>query len=198
MKLCREYGWKYLFTHKDGRQKLLDEGFEWIKSGEPSMRYSGLCSEKGTAFFANHVEEVAGKTEVMNVFEYEYETKEKKKIRFCWITNIDITEKNLEGMILAGRGRWKIENEGFNNQKNGLYRIEHLNSRNSNAMKNHYLLTQISDILMQLYLACNPYVQELGQTLKNTSSELLESFRRQPVTDEDVSYIYRYTTVYLE
>lgn len=198
MKLCREYGWKYLFTHKDGRQKLLDEGFEWIKSGEPSMRYSGLCSEKGTAFFANHVEEVAGKTEVMNVFEYEYETKEKKKIRFCWITNIDITEKNLEEMILAGRGRWKIENEGFNNQKNGLYRIEHLNSRNSNAMKNHYLLTQISDILMQLYLACNPYVQELGQTLKNTSSELLESFRRQPVTDEDVSYIYRYTTVYLE
>lgn len=197
MKLCREYGWKYLFTHKDGRQKLLDEGFEWIKSGEPTRHYSGLCSEKGTAFFANHVEEVVGKSEAMNVFEYEYETKEKKKVRFCWITNIDMTKRNLEEMILAGRGRWKIENEGFNNQKNGLYRIEHLNSRNSNAMKNHYLLTQISDILMQLYLACNPYVQELGQTLKNTSSELLESFRRQTVTDEDVSYIYRHTTVYL-
>ena len=27
--------------------------------------------------------------------------------------------------------RWKIENEGFNNQKNGLYQIQHLNSRNS-------------------------------------------------------------------
>lgn len=198
MKLCREYGWNYLFTHKDGRQKLLDESFEWIKSGEPSRHYSGLCSEKGTAFFANHVEEVAGKTEVMNVFEYEYEAEEKKKIQFGWVTNIDISEKNLEEMILVGRGRWKIENEGFNNQKKGLYRIEHLNSRNSNAMKNHYLLTQISDILMQLYVACNSYVQELGQTLKNTSSELLESFRRQTVTDEDVSYIYRYTTVYLE
>ena len=89
---------------------------------------------------------------------------------------------------MAGRGRWKIENEGFNNQKNGVYRIEHLNSKNNTAMKNHYLLTQISDILMQLYLAWNPYIRELKQTIKNTSSGLLESFRRQPVTEEDVSY----------
>lgn len=29
-------------------------------------------------------------------------------------------EKNLEEMIGAGRGRWKIENEGFNSQKNGI------------------------------------------------------------------------------
>ena len=62
-------------------------------------------------------------------------------------TSLELAKKNLEEMIYAGRG-WKIGNEGFNNQKNGLYRIEHLNSKNNNAMKNHYLLTQISDILM--------------------------------------------------
>lgn len=65
-------------------------------------------------------------------------------------------------MIAAGRGRWKIENEGFNNQKNGIYDIEHLNSRNSNAMKNHYLLIQIAVVLMQLYLGWNPLVKEIG------------------------------------
>ena len=138
----------------------------------------------------------------MNVFEYEYETEgkenNKQTIRFQWVSSLELTKRNLEEMILAGRGRWKIENEGFNNQKNGLYRIEHLNSRNSNAMKNHYLLTQISDILMQLYLAWNPYIKELKQTIKNTSSGLLESFRRQPVMEEDVSYIFRHTSVYLE
>ena len=138
----------------------------------------------------------------MNVFEYEYEGKDKKgkkqKITFRWITNLEINKRNLEELIQAGRWRWKIENEGFNNQKNGLYRIEHLNSRNSNAMKNHYLITQIADILMQLYLAWNPYVKELKQTIKNTSSKLLESFRRLKVTEEDVSYILRYTTIYLE
>ena len=203
MKLCREkYHWEYLFTQKDTRQKNLDEGFEWIKAGEDATYYTGLCKEKGNAFYANHVEEVAGKTEVMNVFEYTYEKKDKEKqkqeIRFQWVSSLEVSQRNLEEMILAGRGRWKIENEGFNNQKNGIYRIEHLNSKNSNAMKNHYLLTQISDILMQLYLAWNPYIKELKQTIKNTSSGLLESFRRLTVTEEDVSYIYRYTTVYLE
>ena len=65
-------------------------------------------------------------------------------------------------------------------------------------MKNHYLWTQISDILMQLYLAWSPYIKELHQTLKNTSSMLLESFRQKIVTDEDVSYTMRYTTIYLK
>lgn len=202
MKLCREkYHWAYIFTQKDTRQKLLDEGFEWIKSGGVK-KVSGLCEEKGTGCYANHVEEVAGKKEIMNVFEYEYEKKDKKgkkhRARFRWISSLELTEKNLEEMIKAARGRWKIENEGFNNQKNGIYRIEHLNSRNSNAMKNHYLLTQISDILLKLYLAWNPYIKKLKQTVKNTSSGLLESFRGLMVTAEDVSYIYRYTTVYLE
>ena len=50
--------------------------------------------------------------------------------------------------MTVGRSRWKIENEGFNNQKNGIYRIGHINSRNSTAMKNHYLLTQIADMAM--------------------------------------------------
>lgn len=101
-------------------------------------------------------------------------------------------------MIGAARGRWKIENEGFNNQKNGIYEIEHLNSRNSNAMKNHYLLTQVAYIIMQIYLAWNPLRKEIKQSIKNTSSGLLESFRRRTITDEDVFYIQRYTTVYLE
>ena len=199
MKLCKKkYHWEYLFTQKYTRQKKLNEGFEWIKSDEEAVYQTGLCKEKGRAFYANHVEEVAGKTEIMNVFEYGYKTGNKHMIRFQWVTSLELTKRNLEEMIHAGRGRWKIENEGFNNQKNGLYRIEHLNSKNNNAMKNHYLLTQISDILMQLYLAWNPYVKELKQTIKNTSSWLLESFRRLTVTEEDVSYIWRYTTVYLE
>ena len=99
-------------------------------------------------------------------------------------------------MVKNARGRWKIENEGFNNQKNGIYDIEHLNSRNNNAMKNHYLLTQIADIIMQIYLAWNPVVKEIKESIKNTSSKLLENFRRQTVTDEDVSETAFYTQYY--
>lgn len=57
------------------------------------------------------MEEVAGKEEIMNVFEYEYEGKDKKqKTTFRWITNLEINKRNLEELIQAGRWRWKIEN----------------------------------------------------------------------------------------
>lgn len=202
MKICRENHWKYILTQKESRQKKLAESYEWITEGEGHETVEKIGRELGTGAFANHVEEVAGKKETANIYEYRYETKNEKGEKTVavlqWITNIELTKKNLEEMIMAGRGRWKIENEGFNSQKNGIYNIEHLNSRNSNAMKNHYLLTQISDILMQLYLAWNPVLRKLRQSIKNTSSRLLESFRQQTVTDEDVTYIKRYTTVYLE
>ncbi len=201
MELCRTNGWKYIFTQKETRQKLLAESYEWIAQGGEKTEIKNICKEKGTGAYINHVEEVAGKAEVMNVYEYHCVRKEKQQeveMSFRWVSNLEITKRNLEEMICAGRGRWKIENEGFNNQKNGIYRIEHLNSRNSNAMKNHYLLTQVADIIMQLYLAWNPFIKEIKQSIKNTSSRLLESFRRQTVTDEDVFYIKRYTSVYLE
>lgn len=202
MALCRKNCWHYIFTQKESRQKLLGESFKWVKGGDGAEERAGIGKESGTGRYVNHLEETTGKEEITNVFEYEYEEKQKsgrsKRVVFQWVTDLELSRKNLEEMVGAARGRWKIENEGFNNQKNGIYDIEHLNSRNSNAMKNHYLLTQIADIIMQLYLAWNPLVREIGQSIKNTSSRLLESFRRQPITDEDVLYIHRYTTVYLE
>ena len=144
------------------------------------------------------MEEVTGgKTEIFNVYEYEY-IQDEKSHRFVWITNIDLKKNNLVEMVAAGRSRWKIENEGFNNQKNGLYRIEHLNSKHSTAMKNHYLLVQIADILMQLYLVSKKFVTEAKESIKNTPSRLLEFFRKHAVTGEDVIYIHRHTTVHLE
>ena len=201
MEICRSKGWKYILTQKAERQPTLAETYEWIAGGGGEHEVKGIGKEGGTGKYINHVEESAGKEEVANMYSYQYKTgkdEEKETHAFQWITNIELTNRNLEEMIGAGRGRWKIENEGFNNQKNGIYDIEHLNSRNSNAMKNHYLLTQIADIIMQIYLSFSPLRKEIGQSIKNTSSWLLESFRRHTVTDEDVSHISRYTTVYLE
>lgn len=198
MKICSKNRWIYILNLKDGNQKNISKDYEYIKAAEENAYYKvNHKLEQGKSCFVNHVEEVTGKTEIFNVYEYYY-TKKQEIHRFVWITNIELKKRNLEEMVSAGRSRWKIENEGFNNQKNGIYQIEHLNSRNSNAMKNHYLLTQIADILMQLYLVSNKLIRRIKQSIKNTSSRLLESFRRQTVTDEDVSYILQYTTMHLE
>ena len=144
------------------------------------------------------MDSVAGKRVPILVFEYSYTYDKKGDMTFQWVTDLKLKKYNIEEMIRSGRGRWKIENKGFNEQKNGIYDIEHLNSQNYNAIKNHYLLIQLADIIMRLYLAWNPVLKKIGESIKNTSSRLLESFRRHTVTDEDVSYIKRRTSVYLE
>ena len=126
MKMCRD--WKYILTQKATRQKVLAESYEWIASGGGAETLTGIGKEGGNGEYINHVEETAGKEEEADMYRYQYETEEdgEKEIHeFQWITNIELTKKNLEEMIEAGRGRWKIENEGFNNQKNGIYDIEH-------------------------------------------------------------------------
>lgn len=162
MKICNANHWKYILTQKDTRQRVLAESYAYIQDAGGAERVEKIGKELGTGEYINHVEEVAGKEETANMYRYWYETENKdggKEVHeFQWITNIEITDRKLEELVEAGCGRWKIENEGFNNQKNGIYDIEHLNSRNSNAMKNHYLITQIADVVMQIYLAWNPLV----------------------------------------
>lgn len=46
--------------------------------------------------------------------------------QFCWITNLEIHDANTsKGLAKKGRLRWKIENEGFNAEKNHGYALEH-------------------------------------------------------------------------
>lgn len=200
--ICKDNGWNYLLSCKDGRQKNLILDYRYVlENGEYGEKENIFKEEKGTAKYVNHVEEITGKKFIANIFEYDYEqinkkTNKRTMVNFQWITDIELTNRNIEEMVKYGRKRWKIENEGFNTQKNILYKIEHLNSKNPNAMKNHYLMTQIADILMQLYLAGTKVLKELKQTIKNTSARLLETFRRAIVTDEDVFYIKKYTTVH--
>lgn len=197
MRQCRKNGWRYIFTHKDTRQPTSGEGYASLDDADKDT-VKNIGKEKGTGKFYNGVHELAGKNETMNFFEYRYNDIDGMERYFYWSTDITVTRSNLGELVDSGRGRWQIENEGFNIQKNLLYNIQHLNSRNTNAMKNHYLLTQIADILMELYLKWSPMIKKLGQGIKNTSSRLLESFRQHTVTDEDVSHIKRRTSVYLE
>ena len=202
MHMCREdFGWNYIFTHKDTRQPLLGENWKLLDE-QDKVVVEGIGSEHGIAEFYNGMEKLAGKTEKMNMICYRYKKDFKdgtsEQHEFMWTTSIPVKKTNVKSLINAGRGRWQIENEGFNVQKNITYKIEHLNSHNANAMKNHYLLTQIADIIFQLYLRCSKMVKNFGQGIKNTSSRLLESFRTHQITIEDVSFIERRTSVYLE
>ena len=72
------------------------------------------------------------------------ETTIDKKTRFVWLTNFKVGKNNIVKIAKGGRLRWKIENEGFNIQKNRGFNLEHPYSQDEISMKNLYLLLQIA------------------------------------------------------
>ena len=78
------------------------------------------------------------------------EIKDGKETEFMYMTDLPITNKNIEASIFVGRKRWKIENEGFNIQKNGTFDIGHLYSKNATAIKVHYFMIQIAHMIRQM------------------------------------------------
>ena len=76
-----------------------------------------------------------------------------------------------------GRQRWKIENEGFNEQKNGTYNITHLCSRFENALKNHYLFIQIAHTIRQLLELGSLVIKEVKRfvTKKEISKMIIDT-----------------------
>lgn len=173
--ICESFDWSYIIRLKEKKIPTITNEFELLKDMEEGNRYEGL----------KWVNDIDYNNRKVHVLEYKTVEKEVKK-EFCWITDIKIASKELaESIAKVGRKRWKIENEGFNIQKNHRYDITHANSLDYNAMKNHYLLIQISDILMQLYEKGSEIVKLLEKTIKNISSDLLLSFTGH-ITREDI------------
>ncbi|WP_228027536.1 transposase [Bacillus fonticola] len=54
-------------------------------------------------------------------------------------------------------------------------------------MKNHYLLTQIADILMRLYENGSSVIKKVKKTIKEKSLDLFEAIRGRIVTDKDLA-----------
>ena len=57
--------------------------------------------------------------------EYWQVDKDNKVTKFCWVTDLTITQENAFEIMRAGRARWKIENETFNTLKNQGYNLGH-------------------------------------------------------------------------
>lgn len=174
--MCDKYRWKYLIRFKEGRIKSIAQEFGTIKEIEEKEK------KIDDIYW---VKDISYNNRGINILEFTEATEEITR-SFVFTTNINITKRNAPGLVAAGRSRWKIENQGFNRQKNLLYNIEHCNSHNYNAMKNHYILTQIADMIMQLFEKGLGILKEGKKTLKEISSNLLEAIRTRRLTEEDI------------
>jgi len=103
------------------------------------------------------------------------------------VTDISLNEDNVHQISQAGRLRWKIENEGFNNQKNNGYNAGHKFSRtNFNAVKNYYQLMQIADIINQLtykVIHIQGFIKNFGLTVNALIKDILSYLKAMEFDD---------------
>ncbi len=173
-KRCEANHWKYMFRFKAGSIPSVAREFEALKALKDRGQSAAACWIRGIAY----------RDRTVNVLEGTVQGKEQART-FLFLTHLPITEKKASALLAVGRQRWKIENQGFNRQKHGQYAIQHVNSRDLQALKNHYLLTQITDILMQLFERGFKLLREQKKAAKEISSALLEAIRTRRLTDED-------------
>ena len=162
---------EFLIRYKKGSIPSIAEEYEKIP-------------EKGKTEKAEFVNDIDYEGKPVHVLRYR-EEKAGETTEFQWLSGIRITKGNAEKMAETGRKRWKIENEGFNRQKNWQGSITHTCSWDDQAQKNHYLMAQISDFVKQLYEYYYLEKNGIKKKQKNISSDLLASFGRQ-LTKEDI------------
>ena len=94
----------------------------------------------------------------INFLEYcEINNKTNKKQHFTWVTDFNITQKNVYALMRGGRARWKIENETFNTLKNQGYHFEHNFGHGYNNLCSIFALLMMLAFLVDqsLQISCN-------------------------------------------
>jgi hypothetical protein len=150
--ICHRYGWKYIVTLKDGNLKSLWKKIRLQNRQALVIPQDNNQKPRQEFQWINNIE-VNGY--VHNWIELNESVTDKQKIvakqRFVHLTNINITHQDAPGISHAGRLRWKIENQGFDAQKNHGYNIGHKYCRKSyNGLKNFYQCCQIAHMFNQL------------------------------------------------
>jgi hypothetical protein len=193
--ICNENKWEFLIRYKDGSIPTLAEEYCEIKemgaAQEKIVDVEEIYKRKSNVINRHNmrwVNDLDYNGYMVTVMELEIERWQEKSLKFQWITSMEINNGTAKEFADTGRKRWLIENEGFKIQKHHRYIITHKNSLNHNALKNHYLITQIADILVQLYENGIKGIKELKRTIENVSKGLLECLKRMPLNEEDLEY----------
>lgn len=136
IKLCLDNNWDYIFRLKSDKLQTVNRDFEGIISLETGSTLNNYFLVKDYQY----------NKYTFNIVRYIEDFKV-----FTYITNLTVDDSNIKTIIDLGRRRWKIENQGFNVQKNILFNINHMCSLDYNAMKAHYLFVQFAHTIRQLF-----------------------------------------------
>ena len=169
LELCDEHHFEYIIRYKETDAPTIKRNFDEIKIVDGDYEYQNeiiFGDLKNNEFYT------------VNVISYneesvDEETGEVTVTNFSYVTSLKITSKNKEEIISLGRGRWKIENKGFKEQKSDILNITHIYTKNCNGTKNLYLIIQFAHTLLNLLNYGDILIISLNTT-KNEVSDLIQ------------------------
>ena len=175
--ICETNHWDFIFTFKDGNLKTVWEEITAKKQDKQTIDFEYLGTEhnKRVDYKGFYCNDLIYKKHKLHVIETTVKMGDTEPTRFVHITNIAIDNENFKDVSHTGRLRWKIENEGFNEQKNGGYNLSHKFARKSHQTQcNYYQCLQIAHIINQLNTLSLEYKKRMDTNEKESTKSLLE------------------------
>jgi hypothetical protein len=190
--LAKELGWSFVVTFKEGRTPSLWQEFQTLLPQCPENALTQTWGDGRVQRFrwVNQMqyEDSERRHWKLNALECMETTKDSDQQYFAWLTPLPVGKKTVAEIAQkGGRDRWKVENEGFNRQKNSGLNLEHVYSIDPEKWKAYYLLLQIAFLITQLLergSLLRRLADEMGRpfwklfgSLQNVARRLLDSMR---------------------
>ncbi len=197
--ICKRNNWRFILTFKEGVLKTVwDEVVSLYPLEEGQNKQKRIKSNKKDGWMEESImfiNCVQYKMHRLNWVEYiiRYTNKNSYENRFVHITDIDVDKKTVWDVSFHGRLRWKIENEGFNIQKNHGYNLQHKYSRiHFGAMQNYYQLLQIAHLINQLtekLKQIKDAIKSSGRTTTSIWEDMIATMLKENITRQEVAQI---------
>jgi hypothetical protein len=190
--LAQQYGWSFVVTFKEGRTPALWQEYQALRAACPDnvlrRRWVDRPAQEFRWVTQVAYEDSAQRVWKLDALECTETAADGTQQYFAWLTTLPVGQKTVEEIAQkGGRARWKVENEGFNRQKNSGLNLEHVYSTDPEKWKAYYLLLQIAFILVQLLergSLLRRLAEDMGRpvwklfgSLQNVARRLLDSLR---------------------
>lgn len=150
MKMCEELALEYIFVLKDKKIPTLTREFlDLVSLPEGNRQLVENEKEIILTMWVNEIDYHGIKTNIIR--QIKKNKKDGKYAIWMWMTNREITKKNINKIISCAKSRDYIENQGFKEQKvtSGID-LEHVYSKDVKAIKVIYTIIQITHLILQI------------------------------------------------